>query len=71
MFVYLISIIISIVIMNLLNFDQFTVLLGVVVGSFFCIVYLIEEFFEIYETDSYVTFRLKEVEEDENDVSDK
>ena len=71
MFIYLVSIIISIIIMNLLNFDQFTVLLGVVVGSFFYIVWLIEEFFEIHETESYVTFRLKEVEEDENDVSDK
>lgn len=70
MFIYLVSMIISIIIMNLLNFDQFTVLLGVVVGSFFYIVWLIEEFFEIYETESYVTFRLKEVEEDENDVSD-
>ena len=71
MFIYLVAITISIIIMNLLNFDQFTVLLGVVVGSFFYIVWLIEEFFEIYETESYVTFRLKEVEGDENDVSDK
>ena len=70
MFIYLVSMIISIIIMNLLNFDQFTVLLGVVVGSFFYIVWLIEEFFEIYETESYVTFRVTEVEGDENDVSD-
>ena len=67
MFIYLVSMIISIIIMNLLNFDQFTVLLGVVVGSFFYIVYLIEEFFEIYETEKYLTFRVKEVEGDEND----
>ena len=67
MFIYLISIIISIIIMNILNFDQFTVLLGVVVGSFFYIVFLIDEFFEIYESEMYVTFRVKE---DENDVSD-
>ena len=67
MFIYLISIIISIIVMNLLNFDQFTVLLGVVVGSFFYIIYLIEEFFEIYETGKYLTFQVKEVEEDEND----
>ena len=67
MFIYLVSMIISIIIMNLLNFDQFTVLLGVVVGSFFYIVFLIEAFFEICETESYVTVRLKEVEEDEND----
>jgi hypothetical protein len=65
MFIYLISIIISIIIMNILNFDQFTVLLGVVVGSFFYIVFLIEEFFEIYETEMYVTFRVKEDEGDE------
>lgn len=65
MFIYLISIIISIIIMNILNFDQFTVLLGVVVGSFFYIVFLIGEFFEIYETERYVTFRVKEVEGDE------
>ncbi len=64
MFIYLISIIISIIIMNILNFDQFTVLLGVVVGSFFYIVFLIGEFFEIYETEMYVTFRVKEDEGD-------
>lgn len=62
MFIYLISIIISITIMNILNFDQFTVLLGVVVGSFFYIVFLIGEFFEIYESEMYVTFRVKEDE---------
>lgn len=62
MFIYLISIIISIIIMNILNFDQFTVLLGVVVGSFFYIVFLIDEFFEIYESEMYVTFRVKEDE---------
>ena len=67
MFIYLISIIISIIIMNILNFDQFTVLLGVVVGSFFYIVFLIDEFFEIYESEMYVTFRVKEDEGDEND----
>ena len=67
MFIYLVAITISIVIMNLLNFDQFTVLLGVVVGSFFYITFLINEFFEIYETGRYVTFRVKEVEEDKND----
>ena len=67
MFIYLVSMIISIIIMNLMNFDQFTVLLGVVVGSFFYIVWLIEEFFEIYETDQYLTFQVKEVEEDGND----
>ena len=71
MFIYLVAMIISIIIMNFMNFDQFTVLLGVVVGSFFYIIYIIEEFFEIYEGERYVTFRLKEVEEDENDVSDK
>ena len=71
MFIYLVAMIISIIIMNLLNFDQFAILLGVVVGSFFYIIFLIEEFFEIYETESYVTFRMKEVKEDENDVSDK
>ena len=71
MFIYLVSIIISIIIMNLLNFDQFTVLLGVIIFSFFYIVYLIEEFFEIYETERYLTFRVTEVEEDKNDVSDK
>lgn len=65
MFIYLISIIISIIIMNILNFDQFTVLLGVVVGSFFYIVFLIDEFFEIYESEMYVTFRVKEDEGDE------
>ncbi len=64
MFIYLISIIISIIIMNILNFDQFTVLLGVVVGSFFYIVFLIDEFFEIYESEMYVTFRVKEDEGD-------
>ena len=68
MFIYLVSIIISITIMNLLNFDQFTVLLGVVVGSFFYIVYLIEEF---YEAETYITFQVKEVEGDDSDVSDK
>jgi len=67
MFIYLVSIIISIIIMNLMNFNQFTVLLGVVVGSFFYIVFLIEEFFEIYETEKYLTFRVKEVEGDEGD----
>lgn len=65
MFIYLISIIISIIIMNILNFDQFTVLLGVVVGSFFYIIFLIGEFFEIYESEMYVTFRVKEDEGDE------
>lgn len=65
MFIYLISIIISIIIMNILNFDQFTVLLGVVVGSFFYIVFLIGEFFEIYESEMYVTFRVKDDEGDE------
>lgn len=65
MFIYLISITISIIIMNILNFDQFTVLLGVVVGSFFYIVFLIGEFFEIYESEMYVTFRVKEDEGDE------
>lgn len=65
MFIYLISIIISITIMNILNFDQFTVLLGVVVGSFFYIIFLIGEFFEIYESEMYVTFRVKEDEGDE------
>lgn len=64
MFIYLISIIISIIIMNILNFDQFTVLLGVVVGSFFYIIFLIGEFFEIYESEMYVTFRVKEDEGD-------
>lgn len=67
MFIYLISIIISIIIMNILNFDQFTILLGVVVGSFFYIVFLIDEFFEIYESEMYVTFRVKEDERDEGD----
>ena len=67
MFIYLVSMIISIIVMNLMNFDQFTVLLGVVVGSFFYIVFLIGEFFEIYETGKYLTFQVKEVEEDEND----
>lgn len=67
MFIYLISITISIIIMNILNFDQFTVLLGVVVGSFFYIVFLIGEFFEIYESEMYVTFRVKEDEGDEGD----
>ena len=67
MFTYLISIIISIIIMNILNFDQFTVLLGVVVGSFFYIIFLIDEFFEIYESEMYVTFRVKEDEGDEGD----
>ena len=67
MFIYLVSMIISIIIMNLMNFNQFTVLLGVVVGSFFYIVFLIEEFFEIYETEKYLTFRVKEVEGDEGD----
>ena len=65
MFTYLVSIVISIIIMNFMNFDQFTILLGVVVGSFFYIVFLIEEFFEIYETEMYVTFRVKEDEGDE------
>jgi hypothetical protein len=65
MFIYLITIIISIIIMNILNFDQFTILLGVVVGSFFYIVFLIGEFFEIYESEMYVTFRVKEDEGDE------
>jgi hypothetical protein len=65
MFTYLISIVISIIIMNFMNFDQFTILLGVVVGSFFYIVFLIEEFFEIYETGGYVSFRVKEDEGDE------
>jgi hypothetical protein len=67
MFIYLITIIISIIIMNILNFDQFTILLGVVVGSFFYIVFLIEEFFEIYETEMYVTFQVKEDKRDEGD----
>ena len=67
MFTYLVSIVISIIIMNFMNFDQFTILLGVVVGSFFYIVFLIEEFFEIYETEMYVTFRVKEDEGDEGD----
>jgi hypothetical protein len=65
MFTYLVSIVISIIIMNFMNFDQFTILLGVVVGSFFYIVFLIEEFFEIYESEMYVTFRVKEDEGDE------
>ena len=68
MFTYLVSIIISIIIMNFMNFDQFTVLLGVVVGSFFYIIFLIEEF---YEAETYMTFQVKEIKEDENDVSDK
>lgn len=68
MFTYLVSIIISIIIMNFMNFDQFTVLLGVVVGSFFYIIYIIEAF---YEAETYMTFQVKEVKEDENDVSDK
>jgi low affinity Fe/Cu permease len=67
MFTYLISIVISIIIMNFMNFDQFTILLGVVVGSFFYIVFLIEEFFEIYETEMYVTFQVKEDKRDEGD----
>lgn len=67
MFIYLISMIISIIIMNILNFDQFTVLLGVVVGSFFYIVFLIGEFFEIYESEMYVTFRVKDDEGDEEE----
>ena len=67
MFTYLVSIVISIIIMNFMNFDQFTILLGVVVGSFFYIVFLIEEFFEIYETEMYVTFRVKEDEGDESE----
>ena len=64
MFTYLVSIVISIIIMNFMNFDQFTVLLGVVVGSFFYIIYFIEVFFEIYEGEKYVTFRVKEDEGD-------
>ncbi len=65
MFIYLISIIISIIIANILNFDQFTILLGVVISSFCYIVSLIGEFFEIYESEMYVTFRVKEDEGDE------
>ena len=64
MFTYLVSIIISIIIMNFMNFNQFAILLGVVVGSFFYVVYLIEAF---YEVETYVTFQVKEVKEDEND----
>ena len=64
MFVYLVAMVISIIIMNLMNFDQFTVLLGVVVVRSSASYGLIEAFSDLWNR-PVSDVQVKEFKEDE------